>query len=143
MQLSWPPPNRRFGLIDGLGLTGLVGLAVARWIPIARLVPFWGCAFREQTGWPCLGCGLTRAAERFAQGNVAGALEANPLGTLAAAAFAILAMGSVLHLVFGMPLPEVKLEERELQAVRWTLVVAVLINWSWVALMTRFPHVLS
>jgi len=142
MQLTWPAPNRRFGLLDGLGLAGLVGLAVARWVPIARL-PFWGCPLREQTGWPCLGCGLTRAADRFAHGNFTGAFAANPLGTLAAGLFAVLAVGTVLHLALGMPLPELKLEERELRVVRWLLIAAVVVNWSWVVLMTRFPHVLS
>jgi hypothetical protein len=142
MQLHWPPPNRTFGFIDALGLTGALGLAVARWVPIARL-PFWGCMLREQTGWPCLGCGLTRAADRFSHGNVLGALQANPLGTLAAALFALCALASVLHLVFKVPLPQVKLGPGESRGLRWAVVVAVVVNWGWVALQTRFPHVLS
>lgn len=142
MRVTWPAPNRRFGFLDGLGLTGVVGLAVARWIPVARL-PFWSCPIREHTGWPCLGCGLTRAADRFSHGDLLGALEVNPLGGLAAGVFAVLAMAMVLHLVFALPLPEVELEARELRILRWTLVAAVALNWSWVALTTRFPHVLS
>ena len=33
--------------------------------PGGRL-PFWHCVFREHTGWPCPGCGLTRAARGLA-----------------------------------------------------------------------------
>jgi hypothetical protein len=143
MQVLLPPPNRTFGVLDALGLTGALGLAVARWVPVAKLVPFWGCALRESTGWPCLGCGLTRAADRFAHGDVLGALQANPLGTLAAALFALLALAAVLHLAFALPLPEVRLRARELRALRWGLLAAVLLNYGFVVLHTRFPHLLA
>jgi len=138
-----PPPNRRFGLLDALGLTGLVGLAVARWVPIARLVPFWGCALRDATGWPCPGCGLTRAADRFAHGNFAGAFQANPLGTVAAALFALCAVAMVLHLAFRMPLPEVTLSAPEARRLRWGLLVALVLNYAFVIVQTRFPHLLA
>jgi hypothetical protein len=139
MHLSWPAPNRRFGFLDALAVTGLVGLLVARFIPVARL-PFWGCAFRELTGWPCLGCGLTRAADRMSHFNVVGAWEANPLGTVAAALFMVAIVVSFLHLAFRMPVPEVHLKDGERAALRWGLVLVVLANWGWVAVRTRFPE---
>lgn len=142
MKLSWPAPNRRFGVLDGLGLAGMVGLAVARWVPIARL-PFWGCSIREATGWPCLGCGLTRAADHFSHGNVLAALQANPLGTVAAAIFAVLAVATALHLVFAMPLPELHLTRREANMVRGAVALLVLLNWVFVAISMRAPQLLS
>jgi len=45
MQLSWPPKNRTVGPFDVLGLVGLGGLLVARFIPVARLIPFWAAGF--------------------------------------------------------------------------------------------------
>ena len=138
MQLTWSARNRSLGFVDALGVMGLLGLLVARFVPIAKLIPGWGCALRQTTGWPCLGCGLTRAADRFAHGNVLGALSANPLGTLAAALFALAALWTVLHLTFALRTPDLVLGPRETRVVRLTLVALVLLNYAYVIVSTRF-----
>lgn len=143
MTLVWPKPNRTFGAVDALGITGLTGLLVARFIPLARWLPFWGCALRERTGWPCLGCGLTRAADRVAHGNLAGAWEANPLGAVAAVVFALLALWTFLHLTFAVPVPELTLSRQERWAARALLAVAVVVNYAVVVVHTRFPWLLG
>jgi hypothetical protein len=121
---------------------GLVGLLIARYIPVAKLIPFWGCMMRRTTGWPCLGCGLTRVADRVAHFNIPGALQANPLGTVAALLFALMAVAAMLHMVFGMPIPEVELTAREWRRVRITMSVLVAVNYAFVVVQTRFPHLL-
>jgi hypothetical protein len=141
MKLHWSPRNRSFGFIDGMGVTGLTGLLVARFVPVARL-PFWGCALRKNTGWPCLGCGLTRAADRFSHGNILGALQANPLGTLLAAFFASCVLLSAIHLIFRTPVPNVEIEPREARWLRIALVVAIALNYAFVIVETRFPQLL-
>lgn len=143
MQLAWPKPNRTPGFVDVLGLIGLVGLLVARFVPVARLVPFWGCILRERTGWPCLGCGLTRVADRVAHFNLLGALQANPLGTVAALAFALCAVAMLLHLAFAMPIPRLRLSPREAFWGRVLLVALVLANYAFVVVATRFPSLLT
>lgn len=142
MKVLIPPRNRSFGTVDALGIAGIVGLLVARYIPVARLIPFWGCVLRERTGWPCLGCGLTRVADRVAHFNFAGAWEANPLGTVAAILFALAAVVMVLHLVFAMPIPELQLSPREWNVVRVALPMLLLVNYAYVVVKTRFPHLL-
>ena len=132
MQLVMPKRNRTFGALDALALIGVIGLAVARWIPIAKIIPFWGCGFRKFTGIPCPGCGLTRAADRFAHFNVIGALKANPGGTVAAALFAAAILASALHLIFKMPVPELVLNEKEWKRVRVGAVVLFSFNYAWV-----------
>ncbi|MDP1830185.1 MAG: DUF2752 domain-containing protein [Archangium sp.] len=132
MQLVIPQRNRSFGALDALALIGLMGFAVARWIPIAKLIPFWGCGFRKFTGIPCPGCGLTRVADRFAHFNVLGALKANPLGTVAAALFAAAIVGSALHLAFKMPVPELVLSEKEWARARWGAFILFGLNYAWV-----------
>jgi len=139
--VSWPKPNRAIGFIEALALTGLTGLLIARFVPVARL-PFWGCALRQHTGWPCPGCGLTRVAERVAIGNIAGAWEANPLGTVAALLFALAALVSFAHLAFKLPLPIVQVTRREASAVRWAIAVLVLLNYAFVIAKAKFPGVL-
>lgn len=114
-----------------MALVGLAGFLVARFVPIARLIPFWGCGFRKFTGIPCPGCGLTRVADRFAHFNVLGALEANPLGTVAAAGFAAAIVASALHLGLGVPLPELDLDDREWRRVQVGALVLFLVNYAW------------
>ncbi|MDY7229224.1 DUF2752 domain-containing protein [Hyalangium rubrum] len=142
MKVFVPPPNRHPGLVDALGLAGLLGLLVARYIPVAKLIPFWGCALREQTGWPCLGCGLTRVADHVSHLHFLKAWEANPLGTVAACIFALLAVMMVLHLVFKVPVPELHLSPREWTWVRRALPVLLLVNYAYVVVKTKFPHLL-
>lgn len=122
-----------------LGLTGVLGLLVARFVPIATL-PFWGCVLRRNTGWPCLGCGLTRVADRVSHGNLAGAWDANPLGTIFALLFVVAGVATVLHLAFRVPIPEVELSPRERLFLRVTLVVAVAGNWAFIAARAKAPH---
>ncbi|MBI3181792.1 MAG: DUF2752 domain-containing protein [Myxococcales bacterium] len=137
MRLRWPAPNRSFGFLDALGVTGAVAFLVARFVPVDR-IPFWGCALRKATGWPCLGCGLTRAFQRLARGEVLGALDANPLGALCAAALFGISLLALLHLAFRLPVPELSLEPRQARRVRIGLGVALALNYAFVLLRTRF-----
>lgn len=142
MQVHWPAPNRVFGFVDALGITGACGFLVARFIPLARL-PFWGCALRQTTGWPCPGCGLTRVADRMSHLDVPGAWEANPLGTVAALFFAVAVVATVLHLAAKVPMPEISLNAREWFWLRAALVVLVVVNYAYVVVYTRFPYLLA
>ncbi len=142
MKVTLPKSNRTFGLSDVLGVVGLVGLLIARYIPVAKLIPFWGCALRETTGWPCLGCGLTRVADRVAHLNFAGAWDANPLGTVAALFFALMVVVTVLHLVFALPIPRVALSPREWHWVRIATALLVLTNYAWLVAKAKFPYLL-
>jgi len=127
------------GFPDVLGVLGLLGLLVARFVPVATL-PFWGCAIREMTGWPCPACGLTRVADHVSHGNLAAAWEANPLGTVAASFFALLAVAMVVHLAFGWTLPRVELTGQEAWWLRVSVAVLAVLNYAWVAVSFRFPQ---
>ncbi len=121
-----------------MGVIGLVGLLVARFVPVARLIPFWGCSFRQLTGFPCPGCGLTRAADRFAHLHWLRALEANPVGTAAAFLFAVAVVLTLVHLVFAVPMPELVLDQRESRRVRWGVGVLLLANYAFVVIGYRY-----
>jgi hypothetical protein len=130
MQLVWPARNREFGYFDALGVVGALGFLVARFIPVARL-PFWFCPLRQQTGWPCPSCGLTRAADRLSHGDVLGALEVNPLGALAGLMFALFALGTFVHLAFRVPIPDVRPSEREATWLRVALIAGFFANYGY------------
>jgi len=129
------------GFFDVLGLIGILGFLVARFVPVARF-PFWGCALRHATGWPCPSCGLTRVADRLAHGNLVGAWDANPLGTVAALLFGAVALASLLHLVFKVPIPEVELSKREAYLVRAAIVLLVVVNYAYMIAKAKFPWLL-
>ncbi len=115
-----------------------MGLLVARFVPVARLIPFWGCSFREMTGYPCPGCGLTRAADRFAHFHWLGAIKANPLGTVAAFFFAACVVASFVHLVFRVPIPEIVLDDREWRRMRWVVGLSAVANYAFVIVAHRY-----
>ena len=140
MQLVLPARNRTLGTIDALGIVGVVGLLIARYVPLAKIIPFWGCTFRQTTGVPCPGCGLTRVADRVAHFNFIGALHANPLGTVAAVVFALSVVATIVHLVFGVPLPEVKLSETEWKRFRWVAIGLFFANYAFVVFAYRVLH---
>jgi hypothetical protein len=71
-------------------------------------------------------------ADRFAHFNLIGALKANPLGTVAAALFAAAIVGSFLHLVFKVPVPELVLDDREWKRARWAAIFVFAANYAWV-----------
>ncbi|HVP59313.1 MAG TPA: DUF2752 domain-containing protein [Myxococcaceae bacterium] len=136
MTLHWTPRERRFTLLHALGLLGVMGLLVARFVPVARL-PFWRCAFREHTGWPCPGCGLTRAADGLAHLRFGFAFESNPLGALAGCLLAAAAVLGLLQWMFRLSLPVPQLSAREARAGRAALVAALMANYALVIVQTR------
>ena len=137
MTLRWAPRSREFRLLHALGLTGFLGLLAARLLPLEGL-PFLRCAWREHTGWPCPGCGLTRVAVRVAHGDVNGAFDANPMGTVAALLFAACALLAGLQLLLAFPVPLLALNAKEARASRVAVLSAVAVNYAVVVVRVRF-----
>lgn len=131
MQISWSRRPGPFILLDALALTGAVGFLLARFVPVAQWVPFWGCPLRRATGIPCPGCGLTRAAERLAHFQLGRALDANPLGALLGIFFALCVIWAVVQRVFDAPLPNLTLGPTEARRARLALFVALGLNYAW------------
>jgi len=136
MTLTWTPRERRFTLLHALGLAGVLGLLLARFVPVARL-PFWRCVFREHTGWPCPGCGLTRAADGLAHLRLGFAFESNPLGALAGCLMAGAALLGLVQWAFRLSLPVPHLSPGEARASRVAVVAAVVANYAFVIVQTR------
>ncbi len=137
MTLTWSPRDRTISPFEVLGIVGLLGLLVARFIPIAKWIPFWGCGFRRVTGYPCPGCGLTRAADYFAHFHFFGAFKANPLGLLAAGAFAVMAGWTLLRFAFKVPTPRLELSDADWKRLRNVAIVAAVLNYAFVVAQHR------
>lgn len=136
MTLHWTPRERQFTVLHGLGLAGVLGLLVARYVPVARL-PFWHCSFRALTGWPCPGCGLTRAADGLAHLRLGFAFESNPLGALVGCLLVGAAALGLVQWLFRLSLPVPRLSDREARSARALLVLAVVANYAFVIVQTR------
>lgn len=83
----------------------------------------WPCPFREATGLPCPGCGLTRAVIALLRGDIADAVKQHALAPLAALA------GVTLVASFFLPKA---LQER---AIRTALALDARYRVSWVLLL--------
>ncbi len=71
-------------LVMAVGVVGVAALLT----PSYDAVSLYGgdvpvlCGWRRLTGWPCLGCGLTRSFAFMAHGRLADAFRMHPLGPL-------------------------------------------------------------
>lgn len=120
-------PARRFGHRDVFAAIGAISFLVARFLPVLAL-PY-TCPARGLLGIPCATCGMTHAFVALAHGDLAGALQASPLGAALAAGawgFALLDLGL---LALGRPFPRVP--AGALRLATGAGAVALLLNWAW------------
>lgn len=113
---------------------------VARFIPLARWLPTWGCKFRELSGLPCFSCGMTRSFDWFARGRFLDAFLINPMGFLLACTGAILAIYLVAA-PLRLPRPLLELTPHGALALRVTAICACLLNWVYLLIRTRYTGV--
>jgi hypothetical protein len=112
-----------------LGGFGLILLGLARFFPWSDLPSF--CTFRNFTGHPCPGCGMTRAWVFMIHGQLGDALRVNPFG-------AFLFVWTLLAIIYlgarsfaGLPALRLSLG-RVGQVVFWSLLgLCLAANWAY------------
>ena len=87
------------------------------------------CVFRNQTGIPCAGCGITRAMVCLAHGHVSEAIAYHPLSPLAFALLVGLTLNGVIALV-RPDQPRSLLTPRLVALLGWAAVAALLLVWA-------------
>lgn len=108
------------------------GIAARPLLPaVARLLP--ACPFHALTGLPCPTCGVTRAVLALLRGDASGALQANPLGAVVAAAGLLGGLLAPVWILFHGPVP------RELSSppVVWRVLAACALLSNWAYLVAR------
>jgi hypothetical protein len=91
------------------------------------------CVFHTVTGYPCPGCGSTRAIKQLWQGHVSTAFWFNPLMTCAALAGVAWALYAATVLVLRLPRARVgTVSPAGALGLRIGVIAAVLVNWAWV-----------
>jgi hypothetical protein len=120
-------PRRQLGFLWGLVAVALVALS-----PLApRLASgLPACPLKSWTGWPCPGCGTTRAALALAELDPLTAFAVSPL---AAAGWTLLVVGGLVaggFALFGVEAPAAPAwTPRRLVAFRLAALVALVGNW--------------
>jgi hypothetical protein len=130
--------KRPADFVDVLAFMTLVGFCVARWIPIARLIPGWGCALRQMTGWPCPACGLTRAAEHFAHGRLSDAFAMHPLGASVGTLLVVLTLYAAARWFTGFELRPLALNDSHRRRLRWAVATAFVFNYAYLIATMKF-----
>ena len=106
------------------------GLALALsplWHAVAALLP--ACPWHAWTGWPCPGCGTTRALTHLLHADPLGALRFNPLAVAAAATFLGGGMTAPVWFAFGGQAP--CLPSRLRRAGAAFVAFGFFANWAW------------
>ena len=65
------------------------------------------------------------------------------LALSAALFFALMVVVTVLHLVFAMPIPQLHLSPTEWHRARIAAATVILLNYAWVVVKAKFPHLLT
>jgi len=99
------------------------------WIAGAAFLP--RCPWHAFTGWPCPGCGTTRAIVHLFHADPVGALAHNPLAASGAMAFIAGGLVAPLWLACGGRAPVIAAPH----APRWRAAAALIVvaNWAWLA----------
>jgi hypothetical protein len=107
------------------GLIALIPLLQAGGLPVPPLM----CPLKVLSGWPCAGCGTTRALRALAEGSFTTAFRLNPL----AAATALAAIGWIGYAItvvfFGVRRLRVTLSEFDHLRARWLIGAGLAANW--------------
>jgi hypothetical protein len=129
--MTWRPADRDDRRVAALWATcaGLTLLLRPLWIAATEFLP--PCPWHELTGWPCPGCGTTRAIVRLLHADPFGALAANPLAATAAAAFVAGGLAAPVWIACGGQRPSIPARQRP--AWMAASAAAFLANWSWLA----------
>ncbi len=128
MKLIWRPPPAK-------GDLALIYAAIlAAWASLATLrlflkLPLPPCPFHHFTGFPCVGCGSTRAASALVRSRIFEALAWNPFATIAMLGVAIYCTWAVASRILNLPRPYLEITPTELRWAAVLLGILLIANW--------------
>jgi hypothetical protein len=127
--MSWRPAVREDRQIAALWATCAISFLVLRplWDAYAAILP--RCLWHARTGWPCPGCGTTRAVLALLHARPWAAFASNPLAAGGVLLFVVVGIAAPLWLAAGGLLPVVESRPRPL----WIAggAVVMIANWAW------------
>jgi hypothetical protein len=127
--MTWRAPARDDRDVAALWALSAVGLIALRplWLAAATFLP--PCPWHRLTGWPCPGCGSTRAVLGLLQGRLAAGFAFNPLTAIATTGFVACGLAAPLWLAAGGSVPVIGSRLRPGFIAAAAAILAA--NWAW------------
>jgi len=97
-------------------------------LAVYKFAPPTMCVFHELTGYPCLSCGATRAANALFEGDLFGMFYYNPLVVVFCAGLFFFSLFKLLEFIFRFKLI-LRLNRKTALGARLLLAVMVAANW--------------
>jgi len=116
---------------SGIRIIGALGLAAvfcASFLLPAGKIGLGVCAFKEMTGLPCPGCGLTRSFISISHGQFAEAFRMHPLGPFIYLALGFYMVKWGVEAALGKPIAG-GIENRFRVPVLWGFIALMLVIW--------------
>ena len=98
-------------------------------LAIYKFMPPSFCLFHDLTGYPCLSCGATRAANALFEGDILGMIYYNPLIVLFCAGLFFFSLFKALEYIFKFRI-NLRLDRSYALALRILTVISVIANWT-------------
>lgn len=103
---------------------------------ISRFLPLNRCLFHDITGYPCLSCGISRAANALFEGNIFGMISYNPLIVLFCVGLFFFSLFKFAEFIFRFRI-DLRFSSKYLIAIRILTVIVVIANWTYLIVMER------
>lgn len=114
-----------------IAIAGALVVAGLLLLPLEAIAPLLGsCNFRSLTGYPCISCGMTRGILAISHGHFLEAIRLNPLFISPLLVGLLYTPVAWLIWLRRWPRPRISLTRRGKWIFAGTLVLLVLINWS-------------
>ncbi|MCP4580894.1 MAG: DUF2752 domain-containing protein [candidate division Zixibacteria bacterium] len=97
-------------------------------LSVYRFLPMPNCLFHELTSYPCLSCGVTRAANSLFSGDLLGMFYSNPLAVVFCAGLFFFSLFKLVEYIFRFKLT-LRVESKYAFKARLIFVLLVTANW--------------
>jgi len=138
MRLRFDKPTRENSDLEIIAVSVAVLALATGWVLLVSGIHLPACNFRRMTGYPCPGCGGTRAWLMLARLQLVAALQMNPLVAALGMAGGLFALYSAVALIFRLPRLRLTFSTRTERRVFWIAVACITAaNWVYLILVHR------
>jgi hypothetical protein len=102
----------------------------------AYFIPHTQCVFHDITGYPCLSCGATRAAEALLDGNIPGMIYYNPLLVLFCAGLFFFSLFKLAEFIFKFRV-FIDVNRKTASLIRIGVIMSIVANWAFLIVTGR------
>jgi hypothetical protein len=102
----------------------------------SRFLPHNQCLFHDITGYPCLSCGISRAADALFDGDILGMIYYNPLAVLFCAGLFFFSLFKLIEFIFNFRV-FISANNKVALVVRIGVITSIIANWAFLIVTGR------